>query len=158
MPAALSNNRVDLADSGAPAQTLVFGLGGAADIDLDRGSSSLGVNVFVEYTLIADKLEVEFGASSLALKTGRELAYNLFLKTPIWARPDMDVSLAGGPELVQFTGMRDSGNFPGLGLAIDVMYWPTPHFGFYIEPTYEFVFRHGTETALDLNAGVLVGW
>jgi hypothetical protein len=146
------------AGSAAPPQTLVFGFGGAADVDLDQGSSSLGINVFVEYTLIAELLEVEFGASSLALKTGRELAFNLFLKTPIWSRRDLDVSVAAGPELVQFTGMRDSGNYPGMGIAIDVMYWPQPHFGFYIEPTYEFVFRHGTETALDLNAGILIGW
>jgi hypothetical protein len=60
-----------------------------------------------------------------------------------------------GPEVVRGAHHVTSTGVEGV---LDFMFWPGRDLGWYVEPGYELVFQHGTHRAVNIAAGLLVGF
>lgn len=138
--------------------TIIFGLGGASEIELRGGSLHAGLNVFVEYEAIPNWVELELGASILAAEGGREVPIDLLIKKPFRLTRQLELMIGVGPQIVRVSGTDRNGTFAGGELVFDLMFWPARHFGLWIEPTYAFLFRDGVSHSIGATGGVLVGW
>ena len=137
--------------------TLIFGLGGATDVDLGDGSIHPGANVMVEWDAIEDWLELEVEASVLSTGSGTEVPVGLLIKKPFRLTRTAELMIGLGPELVRVSG-PGRGTYFGGQFALDFMFWPTRHVGFWVEPAYEVVFHAQAAHGLGCTGGLLVGW
>jgi hypothetical protein len=48
--------------------------------------------------------------------------------------------------------------YVGGELALDFFYWPWQRVGFWIEPSYDFIFREGISHGLGSTGGLVLGW
>ncbi len=139
-------------------RTVIVGLGGAIDLELQGPVAHPGGNLMLEFEAIEGWLELEAGVSLLALPGGgREVPIDLLVKKPFALGRGLELMVGLGPELVFLSG-RTGGTFAGLEVAADLMFWPTRHFGVWIEPSYEVVFQRPATQGLGCNGGVIFGW
>ena len=144
-----------------PEHTLVVGVGGASELDLGDGSAHGGANVMVEWDAIAEWLELEVGASVLAIPGGVEVPVDLLVKKPFTLAPWAEVMIGVGPEVVRVTspGSLGGGTYFGGEAALDFMFWPWgPRVGLWVEPEYDLVAHDGAMSGIGSTGGVLFGW
>jgi hypothetical protein len=137
---------------------VVIGAGGAFEVDVPSGSVQGGGNVFVEVVAIEHWLELELGISALAAEGGVEVPIDLLFKKPFTLAPRIELMVGVGPELIVYRDTPRDGEFFGVEVALDFMFWPSRHVGFWIEPAYDLVLRSGVEHALGSTGGVIFGW
>ena len=137
---------------------LVMGAGGAVEAELPSGHVSSGSNVFVEYEAIDNWLELELGVSVFPQHDGAEVSGDLLFKKPFQLTENLELMVGAGPEIVRAIHSPDSGTFGGGETAADFMYWPSRHMGFWMEPSYDFVFRDGLSHGIGTTGGVIFGW
>jgi hypothetical protein len=121
--------------------TIIVGAGGAGEVEIAEGSLRTGGNVFVEWEAIAEWLELELGASLLAAEGGFELPVDLLFKKPFRVSRHVEVMIGLGPEVVHVSTPAKNGTYAGVEFALDFMFWPSPRVGFWVEPSYDVVFR-----------------
>ncbi len=63
-----------------------------------------------------------------------------------------------GPEIVQTLGSGPGRTYFGIEGALDFMFWPSHHFGVWVEPTYDLVFRDRASLSFGTTAGPMIGW
>ena len=137
--------------------TIIFGVGGDVELELDDGSVRAGGNVMVEWDAIEDWLELEVGASVLPAPSGTAVPMDLLVKKPFRITRGFELMIGAGPEVVHVGG-ADDGWRAGVEGAVDLMFWPTHRFGFWFEPAYDVVFHDGVSSGLGGTGGLLVGW
>ncbi len=138
--------------------TIILGVGGAAELELGDGSLHPGPNAFVEYEAIENWLELELGVSVLAAEGGREVPVDLLFKKPFQLTSRLELMIGLGPQIVSVSGTEKNGTFIGGEIVFDFMFWPLHHFGFWVEPSYGFLFRGGVSHGLSTTGGVIFGW
>lgn len=123
---------------------------------LGERSSHLGATIAAEVTPIENWLELEFGVTVMPADGGTELSTDLLFKKP-WRLSRRAEFMAGiGPEVVHASG-TDRGTFLGGEAVLDFMYWPRRNLGWYAEPSYDLVSRHGVTRGLGISVGLLIG-
>ena len=137
---------------------MVVGFGGAMDADLSGGSVHGGGSLFVEVTAIDEWLEVELGISALRADCGGTVPIDLLFKKPFRLSPRIELMVGLGPEMVSYVRSRSRGKFIDVEAVADLMFWPSPHVGFGIEPSYEGTARGGWENGLGGTASIIFGW
>jgi len=143
---------------GAEAErTVVLGFGGAAELDLPGASTHGGGNVMLEYEAIDGWLEFELGVSALSVHGGLEVPIDLLVKKPFRLSDGAELMIGLGPEVVHVTG-PDHGTFGGIEFVADFMFWPTHHFGWWLEPSYDLVFQNRFSNGFGCTGGLLFGW
>ena len=144
-----------LGDTG---HTLNFGVGGAAELELNGGQIQPGVNAFVEWEAIDEWLEFELGASALFSNGGVSVPVDLLAKKPFQLTRWAEFMVGLGPEVVPtFRGGHGQVAYGGE-VALDFMFWPTEHVGFSFEPEYDLLFQKGLPSGFGLSGGLLMGW
>jgi hypothetical protein len=138
--------------------TIVLGAGGAGEVELKGGAFHAGVNVMVEWEAIENSLELELDVSVLSADGGVDVPIGLLAKKPFRLAPWVELTIGIGPEVVQVSNPTTKATFFGGQLALDLMLWPTKRVGFWVEPSYDVVFRDGLSHGLGTTAGVLLGW
>ena len=112
----------------------------------------------VEITPIENLLEIEFGVSELKAEDGTELSIDILFKKPFRLSPQVEFMIGLGPALVHVPGDEQGGTYPGAEMVLELMFWPREDVGWYVEPGYDLLFHDGTQHALGVTAGLLVGW
>ena len=136
---------------------VVLEIGVAAAHTLGERSGHWGATVAAEVTPLENWLELEFGVTAIEVDDGTELSSDFLFKKP-WRLSSRAEFMAGvGPELVHTSG-ADPGTFLGGEAVLDFMYWPRKNVGWYVEPSYDLVSRHGVARGLGISAGLLIGW
>jgi hypothetical protein len=136
---------------------VVLEVGAVAAHTLGEHSSHWGATIAVEMTPIENWLELELGVTAIPADGGTELSSDLLFKKP-WRLSRRAEFMAGiGAEVVHASG-TDRGTFLGGEAVLDFMYWPRKNVGWYAEPSYELVSRHGISRGLGVSAGLLIGW
>jgi len=124
---------------------------------LGEKSSQGGVTIAAEVTPVENWLELELGITAIAAGGGTEVSSDLLFKKP-WRLSSRAEFMAGiGPEIVRGAG-SDRGTFLGGEAVLDFMFWPRRNVGWYAEPSYDVVSRHGIARGLGISAGLLIGW
>ena len=135
----------------------VLEIGGVASVQLSDGSSHFGGSIAVEKTFVENWLELELGVSATGGSGEKELAASLLFKKPWTFSPRFEFMIGVGPELVH--SLQPNGaTAPGLVTGLDFMFWPSRSVGWYVEPTYELVFDHGSRGSFTATAGLLIGF
>jgi len=135
----------------------VLEVGGVASVQLSDGSSHFGGSIAVEKTFVENWLELELGISATGGGGEKELAASLLLKKPWTFSPQFEFMIGVGPELVH--SLQPNGvTAPGLVSGLDFMFWPNRNIGWYVEPTYEIVFDHGSRGSFTATVGLLIGF
>jgi hypothetical protein len=138
--------------------SIVFGVGGAVEVELPKGTTHSGTNFFVEYNAIENSLELELGVSVFPQYGGAEVSSDFLFKKPLQLTHNLECMLGGGPELVRAVHSPKSGTFMGGETVADFMFWPWEHIGLWAEPSYVFVFRNGVSHGLGTTGGIIFGW
>jgi hypothetical protein len=139
-------------------RAIIIGLGGATEIELRGGSLHAGINALVEYEAIPNWLELELGVSILRAEGGTEVPIDLLFKKPFRLARRLELMIGVGPQIVRVSGTERNGTFAGGELVFDLMFWPTRHFGLWLEPSYAFLLRGGVSHGLGATGGMLLGW
>ncbi len=137
---------------------LVFGEGGVGELELRERTFHAGVNAFVEWEAVPEWLELELGASLLAIDGGVELPVELQLKKPFRITPGVELMLGVGPEVLQISAPQGQSTVYGVTWALDLMFWPWRHAGFWIEPSNDVYFRDRATLGVGSTGGVLFGF
>ncbi|HTQ08715.1 MAG TPA: hypothetical protein VMI31_01450 [Fimbriimonadaceae bacterium] len=135
----------------------VLEIGGALAVETPGGSTQTGGTLAVEKTFVERWLELELGISAFG-GPEPELSVDLLFKKPYPLGPKSELMIGLGPEVVRSMSGPDRGTFFGVGAALDLMFWPSPDVGWYLEPGYEVVFRGRPERAVNVTGGLLIGW
>jgi hypothetical protein len=127
----------------------VLEIGAAGEWGLRDGNTSFGPSVAIEVTPIEHWLEIEAGISSLHSGDGREWETDLVFKKPFDLTKNVEFMIGVGPQWSSTSG------FGAVG-ALDFMFWVTPQYGWFLEPSYSYAFSRGHDQNLAVNVGLLI--
>jgi hypothetical protein len=134
---------------------IVFELGAEGDWSKADGFHPGGTFAF-EVTPIENWLELEFGVSVIPHRGGAEIPVDVLFKKPWRISRTVEFMVGVGPELIHST--VDHQTFWGLTAVGDLMVWPKPNVGWYLEPGIERTFAPGAhETGFAMAAGLIIG-
>jgi hypothetical protein len=147
-----------LAQSVEKEPAAVIELGGAANRSLTEGQSSFGPTVALEVTPIENWLELEAGVTPLFTRHSTEWSVDLLFKKPWTVSDKMEFMLGAGPEWIHTNANGTKTNSVGVEVAPDFMFWPSKghRFGWYVEPSYEYIFGPRHEHSLGISGGLLI--
>jgi hypothetical protein len=128
----------------------VLEIGAAGEWGLGDGKSSLGPNFALEVTPIEHWLEIEVSVTPLLSKGSAELDADLVFKKPFQLSKTVEFMIGIGPEWVM------PANSLGAVAVLDFMFWPTPRYGWFVEPSYSYTFDSGHDKNLAVSVGLLI--
>jgi hypothetical protein len=109
-----------------------------------------------EVTPIEHWLELEVGASVIPRSGGVEIPVDVLFKKPWRISRSVEFMAGIGPELIYST--MEHRTSLGLSAVGDLMVWPRPNIGWYLEPGIERTFARGAhQTGLAMAAGLIIG-
>jgi hypothetical protein len=140
-----------------PEPAAVFELGGATERDL-KGGSSFGGDVAVEFTPIEKWLEIEAGTTPHFRRHSAEWDTDLLFKKPWTLSETVEFMFGVGPEWIHTRTHGVTTNSLGGELVLDFMFWPSSkrHFGWFLEPSYDYNFARGHERSIGISGGLLI--
>jgi hypothetical protein len=137
----------------------ILEVGAATSWTTTGGSATFAPNLAAETTPIEHWLELEAGVSPFFTRNSTEWDTDLLFKKP-WTLSDRAEFMLGlGPQWVYFKQNGRSSNTLTGEVAGDFMFWPTGrhHFGWYLEPAYDYSLAAGHQKSIGMSAGLLIG-
>jgi hypothetical protein len=136
---------------------LVLEIGPAGEWPLGGGPSNFGSTIAVEVTPIENWLELEFGMTALGTAGRSELSADLLFKKPFRLSPTVEFMIGAGPSLSRTVNGPERSTQLSAEFALDFMFWPTKHVGWFVEPTWSIAPRTG-EQSIGVSVGILIGF
>jgi hypothetical protein len=136
----------------------ILELGGAANRSITDHASSFGPAISAEVTPIENWLELEAGVTPTFRHHVTEWDTDFLFKKP-WTISDKAEFMFGvGPEWMRTRSYGITTNAIAAEVALDFMFWPTGkhHFGWYLEPAWDYSFAAGHEKSLGITGGFLI--
>jgi hypothetical protein len=127
----------------------VLEIGAASEWGFQDGKTSFGPSVAIEVTPIEHWLEIEAGISPLRSRDGTEWEADLVFKKPFQLSKNVEFMVGAGPQW-------SSANSMGAVAVLDFMFWVTPQYGWFVEPSYSYAFSRGHDQNLAVNVGLLI--
>jgi hypothetical protein len=127
----------------------VLELGAAGEWGVQDPKSSFGPSLAIEVTPIEHWLEIEAGISPLHSKDGTEWEADLVFKKPFQLSKNVEFMVGAGPQ------WSSSSSF-GAVAVLDFMFWVTPNYGWFVEPSYSYAFTRGHDQNVAVNVGLLI--
>lgn len=142
-----------------PENKAILELGGATSWNVSGGAATFAPNLAAEIEPIENWLELELGVSPFYTHTSAEWDTDLLFKKPWTLSRTAEFMFGVGPEWVHFSQGGRSTNTLAGEVAGDFMFWPTGkhHFGWYLEPAYDYSFARVHEKSLGISFGFLIG-
>jgi hypothetical protein len=139
--------------------SVILELGAATSWNTIGGAASFAPNLAAETTPIENWLEIEAGVSPFFTRNATEWDTDFLLKKPWTLSSKAEFMLGVGPEWVYFRQNGTTSNSIAGEVAGDFMFWPTGrhHFGWYLEPAYDYNFMAGHQKSIGMSAGLLIG-
>jgi hypothetical protein len=133
-------------------------LGGAASWNPGNGKLSFGYSIAAEVTPIENWLELELGVSPIYGTHSREWDADLLFKKPWTFSSKVEFMFGVGVTRTHASDHGVTTNSMGGEIALDLMFWPSlkHHFGWYLEPAYEYDFGQAHERSVGMSAGLLI--
>lgn len=137
----------------------ILEVGAATSWNINGGAATFAPNLAVESTPISHWLELEAGVSPLYTWNSTEWDYDLLFKKPWEISRRSEFMLGVGPEWVHLRSGGKTSNSIAAELAGDFMFWPAGkhHFGWFLEPAYDYSFAAGHQQSIGMSAGLLIG-
>ena len=137
----------------------ILEIGAATSWDFRGGAAAFAPNLAAEVTPIEDWLELEAGVSPFYTRNSTEWGTDLLFKKPWTLSRKAEFMFGIGPQWVHLTQNPKTSNSISGEAAGDFMFWPTGnhHFGWYLEPAYDYSFAAGHQQSIGLSCGLLIG-
>jgi hypothetical protein len=134
-------------------------LGAATSWNVSGGAATFAPNLAAEVTPIENWLELETGVSPFYTHRSTEWDTDLLFKKPWTISRKAEFMLGVGPEWVHLRQNGKVTNFISGEVAGDFMFWPTGkhHFGWFLEPAYDYSFAGGHQQSIGMSGGLLIG-
>jgi hypothetical protein len=137
----------------------ILEIGAATSWNIKGGGATFAPNLAAETTPIPNWLELEAGVSPFYTRNSTEWDTDLLFKKPWDISRKSEFMLGIGPEWVHLRMNGKTSNSIAGELAGDFMFWPNGkhHFGWFLEPAYDYSFASGHEQSIGMSAGLLIG-
>jgi len=138
---------------------VTFELGAATSWSFSGGPVTFAPNLAAESTLKENWVEIEVGVSPFYTHTAKEWDTDLLFKKPWTISRKAEFMLGLGPQWVHLKQNGTWSNSIAGEVAGDFMFWPTGkhHFGWYLEPAYDYSFARGHQKSIGISGGLLIG-
>ena len=133
-----------------PSHDLVLEIGTAGEWGLGDGKSSFGPSFALAVTPIEHQLEIEFGLTPMINNGSAEWEGEIVFKKPFELSKNLELLVGIGPEWA-----TPSNSF-GAVAKLDLVYWRTPQYGVFVEPSYSYAFNGDHEQNFTLKVGLLI--
>ncbi len=137
----------------------ILEIGAATSWNVSGGAATFGPNRAVEIEPIENWLELELGVSPFYTHNSREWDTDLLFKKPWTLSRKAEFMLGIGPQWVHLNQGGKWSNALAGEVAGDFMFWPTGkhHFGWFVEPAYDYSFAGGHQKSFGISFGLLIG-
>jgi hypothetical protein len=137
----------------------ILELGGATSWNVSGGAATFAPNLAAEIEPIENWLELEAGVSPFYTHNAKEWDTDLLFKKPWTLSRKAEFMLGIGPEWIHLKQNGRWTNALAGEVAGDFMFWPTGkhHFGWYLEPAYDYSLARNHQESLGISFGLLVG-
>lgn len=134
-------------------------IGAATSWNVSGGAATFAPNLAMEIEPIENWLELELGVSPFYTHNSREWDTDLLFKKPWTLSRKAEFMLGIGPQWVHVNQGGKRTNALAGEIAGDFMFWPTGkhHFGWFLEPAYDYSFAGGHQKSLGISFGLLIG-
>ena len=138
---------------------VILEVGAATSWNTAGGAATFAPNLAAETTPIENILELEAGVSPFVTRNSTEWDTDLLFKKPWTLSSTAEFMLGVGPEWASLRQNGRTSNTIEAEVAGDFMFWPTGrhHFGWYLEPAYDYSFAGGHPQSIGMSAGLLIG-
>ena len=138
----------------------ILEVGGAASWNVGGGAATWAPNLAAEIEPIENWLELEVGVSPFYTHNSKEWDTDLLFKKPWTLSRKAEFMLGIGPQWVH---LKQNGRWTDTlagEVAADFMFWPNGkhHFGWFLEPAYDYSFARGHQKSLGMSFGLLIGF
>jgi len=116
-----------------------------------------GPSVGIEFTPIEHWLELEAAVSRFQSGGAAEWETEVAVKKPFELSPGVELMLGLGPTWTHSGAPLEQSDSFGAEFVLDLQFWRTRRWGWFIEPSYSVGFSRGSARAVAITAGVLVG-
>ena len=121
--------------------------------EISEGTSHIGPTVGIEIEPIESWLEVELGASTYRSRGSTNWELELPFKKPFRLSSTIEVMPGLGPTWTHTTRPGGRPSTWGAEAVVDLFFWRSKRFGWYLEPTYGITFSNSNKSAA-LAAGL----
>ena len=128
----------------------VFEIGTAGEWGLGDGKTSFGPSFALAITPIEHELEIEFGLTPMISKGTVDWEGEIVFKKPFELSKNVELLVGIGPE------WATPSNSIGAIAKLDLVYWRTPQYGLFVEPSYSYTFNNDHEQNFTLKVGLLI--
>ena len=137
----------------------ILEVGAATSWNVSGGAATFAPNLAVEIEPIENWLELEVGVSPFYTHTSKEWDTDLLFKKPWTLSRKAEFMLGIGPQWVHVKQSGRWANALAGEIAGDFMFWPAGkhHFGWFLEPAYDYSFASGHQKSLGISFGLLIG-
>jgi hypothetical protein len=138
---------------------VILEIGASSSWTTTGGATTFAPNLAAETTPIEKWLELEAGVSPFFTRNATEWDTDLLFKKPWTLSKKAEFMLGVGPEWVYLSQNGRTTNSLAGEVAGDFMFWPSGrhHFGWYLEPAYDYNFAAGHQKSIGMSAGLLIG-
>ena len=132
----------------------VLELGAEGEREISERTSHLGPVVGIEFEPIENWLEVEFGATTYRSQGATNWKLDLPFKIPFRLSSTVELMPGLAPTWAHTTQPGEQPSTWGAEALIDLFFWRSKWFGWYLEPSYGITFANGNKTSAALTGGL----
>ena len=138
---------------------VILEVGAASSWTTSGGAATFAPSLAAETTPIENWLELEAGLTPVYTRNSHEWDADFLFKKPWTLTPKTEFMIGVGPGWSHVTQDGKASEIFSGEVAGDFMFWPTGrhHFGWFLEPAYEYNFAAGHQKSIALTAGLLIG-
>lgn len=138
---------------------VILEVGAASSWTTSGGAATFAPSLAAETTPIENWLELEAGLTPVYTSNSHEWDADFLFKKPWTLTPKAEFMIGVGPGWSHLTKNGKTSDVFSGEVAGDFMFWPTGrhHFGWFLEPAYEYNFAAGHQKSIALTAGLLIG-
>jgi len=134
---------------------LLVEFGASSEGELSEHATHVGPTLGIEFEPAADRLEIEFGATRTSSPRAANWDLDLQLQKSFRVSPAVEVEPGLGPS---WSHAGDSEARPaawGAEASIDIIFWRSKRFGWFLEPSCDLSFANGAKTSIALSGGIV---
>lgn len=132
----------------------VLELGAMGEREISERTSHIGPAVGIEIEPIENWLEIEFGAPTYRSGGATNWELELPFKKSFRLSGTIEIMSGLGPTWAHTMQVGERASTWGAEAVIDLFFWRTERFGWYLEPSYGITFGNGNHKSVALTGGL----